>query len=42
VTTEPVGCQLCFGFFHPADLNPLGEGMVEDVCKPCAAAERAI
>jgi hypothetical protein len=31
-------CQLCFGHFHIADLNPV-DGGVEDVCKPCARVE---
>lgn len=33
-----VMCQLCFGYFAVADLNPV-DGGVEDVCKPCAATE---
>lgn len=40
LTDGRVMCQLCFGFFFVADLNPV-EGGVEDVCKPCAIAEGA-
>jgi hypothetical protein len=36
-----VQCCLCFGYFHLAGLHPIGDGMVEDVCLACAAAEAA-
>lgn len=39
LTDGRVMCQLCFGHFPLADLNPV-DGGVEDVCKPCAEAER--
>ncbi len=38
LTDGRVMCQLCFGFFEVADLNPV-DGGVEDVCKTCAAVE---
>ena len=39
LTDGRIMCQLCFGYFHIADLNPV-DGGVEDVCKPCAEVER--
>lgn len=39
LTDGRVMCQLCFGYFAVADLNPV-DGGVEDVCKPCAETER--
>ncbi|MER6492638.1 hypothetical protein [Streptomyces griseorubiginosus] len=41
LTDGRIMCQLCFGHFHSADLNPV-DGGVEDVCKPCAERERLI
>lgn len=40
LTDGRIMCQLCFGFFHREDLNPTGDGRVEDVCKECAEVER--
>jgi hypothetical protein len=43
LTDGSVMCQLCFGYFPMVELNPIGNGMVEDVCVPCAKDEaRAI
>lgn len=39
LTDGRVMCQLCFDYFHLADLNPVEGGKVEDVCKQCAAEE---
>ena len=41
LTDGRVMCALCFGFFHRADLNPVGDGTVEDACRPCGAAKAA-
>jgi hypothetical protein len=41
LTDGRVLCQLCFDYFTREELNPLGDGMVEDVCIGCAAAELA-
>jgi hypothetical protein len=35
-----VMCCLCFDYCTRDELNPLPDGFVEDVCKPCAARER--
>lgn len=39
LTDGRIMCQLCFGYFPLADLNPV-DGGVEDVCQPCAIADR--
>lgn len=39
LTDGRIMCQLCFGYFHRDQLNPV-DGGVEDVCKPCAVKER--
>lgn len=38
LTDGRIMCQLCFGHFAVADLNPV-DGGVEDICKPCARTE---
>lgn len=38
-TDGTVMCQLCFERFRMDELNPVGGGKVEDVCKGCAALE---
>lgn len=39
LTDGRIMCQLCFGYVTRQELNPTGDGQVEDVCKPCAQAE---
>lgn len=38
LTDGRIMCQLCFEYKTREELHPV-EGGVEDVCKPCAAAE---
>ena len=40
LTDGRIMCQLCFEYKTREELNPLPDGMVEDVCKPCAVLER--
>jgi hypothetical protein len=39
LTDGRVMCCICFDYFRMDDLNPVGGGKVEDVCKQCAADE---
>jgi hypothetical protein len=39
LTDGRVMCCLCFEYVTRDQLNPLPDGMVEDVCQTCAAAE---
>jgi hypothetical protein len=41
LTDGRVMCCICCGYVHPGDLNQIGDGFVEDVCKQCAADEKA-
>lgn len=40
LTDGRVMCCLCFAYCTRDELNPLPDGDVEDVCKPCAVLDR--
>ena len=40
LTDGRIMCQLCFEYKTREELNPLPDGLVEDVCNPCAALEQ--
>jgi hypothetical protein len=40
LTDGRVMCCICFNYFFRAGLNPIGDSLVEDVCRNCAAMER--
>jgi hypothetical protein len=42
LTDGRVMCCICFERFRMDELNPVGDGKVEDVCKQCAADEMEI
>lgn len=42
LTDGRIMCALCFEYCTRDQLNSVGDGQVEDICKPCARIEAAV